>query len=196
MALLMTDMAQGSTAMRTMQQNVYGAEFDKQNTAADAEKRQLDNQKEQQNIQKAEAETQMTRLANVLSENKIQLDKDRREALGKLMKDPEFAKASEEDQIKKMSIAIAAMDPAGSAHLMQAAAAAELKSTQTELKKQDAASRVLGDASSVLKSIDLKDGGAKFRSTLDNMPKEQKEAIERKSPGFFALNDQIGRAHV
>ena len=42
MPYLMTDMAAGSTAARTMQQNMYGAEFDQQNIAADAQSKQIE----------------------------------------------------------------------------------------------------------------------------------------------------------
>lgn len=151
MPLLMTEMAKGSDAMRTMQQNVMGSENDQ--LAEDARKADLQAkiQEDKLQVQQKEQDVNRTRLANIVTQSNIDLNDRVQTAVAALQKDPAYQKASESEQA---TILAKKLEGAGAveeaAKVRDHAAAAELKEAQTKIKTQEAADAELAKGFSMI----------------------------------------------
>lgn len=166
MPYLMTDMAAGSTAARTMQQNMYGAEFDQQNIAADAESKQIALQQEQANVQK-------TKLNNIVTESSIKVSEDKAKAFAKVVADPANKNKSQGDMAMALSAAVMGIDPVAGEALSNTASNADLKAAKAESQRIDNNARQLGDARSVLAAVPLD----KVEEAFKNLPQQSQKAV-------------------
>jgi hypothetical protein len=132
MPFMMTDVAAGSTAARTMQQNAYGAQYDQQNIAAEAQQKQLMLQKTAAETQQLQARAQLEQLQGAMTGLEIQDKEASREATQKLIKtmDPSLPL---EEKLDRISAAIAPFDPKGSKELSDASSAHALKDASAQL---------------------------------------------------------------
>ena len=167
-------MAAGSTAARTMQQNMYGAEFDQQNIAADAQSKQIALQQEQANVQK-------TKLNNIVAESSIKVSEDKAKAFAKVVADPANKDKSQADMAMALSAAVMGIDPVAGEALANTATNADLKQAKADAQRIDNNARQLGDARSILAAV----SPDKFDDTFKNLPPQNQKAVI----------DEIGQAN-
>jgi len=181
MPFLMTDMAAGSTAARTMQQNMYGAQYDEANAAAAAQENQI-------KVKQAEATLQKTKLGNIVSENDIKTDDDSKLKIAALERTPEFQAAlKENDTGKILTMMGTAKSLAGKvedgAKLFTQAEGIDFKKAQTEAKQLDNIRAHISDAAAVLESIPE----AQVAEAFKKLPQDiQKDVISKVGPENWA----------
>ena len=178
MAYLMTDMAAGSTAARTMQQNAYGAQYDQANIAAQAQEAQIKVQQDQANLDKS-------KLNNIVEGSKIDVNTETKAAIGKLAKSAGWQDLSTSDQASKIAAAIMPFDPEKAEKLSMTAANIDYKEALTKAKESDANLRILGGAYASIAETQPEDVGA----LLERMSPEQHKSIEAQIPNFFKENN-------
>jgi hypothetical protein len=184
MPFLMTDVAAGSNAARTMQQNAYGAQFDQQNIAAEAQQKQLQLQKTAAETQQLQARANLEKLQESMLGLEIQDKEESRKAAAKLMQTiaPDTPL---EEQLDKLSVAIAPFDPKGSKELSDASANHALKDANAALKKNEDARQHIGNLDSVVKAIP----NDKLEEVLAQLPPaDVKSVSDRVGPGWAKMS--------
>lgn len=163
----MTDMAAGSTAARTLQQNVYGAQYDQANIAAAAQENQLKVQQEQANLEK-------TKLANLVSETGFKASEESKQKLRALADTPEFKAASD---AQKLRLSAATQFQNGDIdNGVKTLTAAELYDSREVAVKQknlDQQAQVIGNAYGVIAAVP----DNKVDEFVANLPEESKKAL-------------------
>jgi hypothetical protein len=192
MPFMMTDVAAGSTAARTMQQNAYGAQYDQQNIAAEAQQKQLMLQKTAAETQQLQARAQLEQLQGAMTGLEIQDKEASREATQKLIKtmDPSLPL---EEKLDRISAAIAPFDPKGSKELSDASSAHALKDASAQLKKNEDARQHIGNLDSVIKAIP----DDKLNDVLGQLPPEELKAVTDKvGPGWAKMSPSEKKAVI
>jgi hypothetical protein len=197
MAFLMTDVAAGSTAARNLQQNIYGAQYDEANIAADAEQKQLKLQQDRIKTMYAPEETQIkleqdklgnekTRLANTVAETGFNASKDAKTRFEALATTEDYQKA---DPVRKLQMMASSEMETGrveeGAKLLAGAEALEIKDVQTKLKQQESNALIIGNAYAAVKNATPE----QFTKLVSRFPEEQLKAIEAQIPGWSKQTD-------
>jgi len=166
MAFLMTDVAAGSTAARQMQQNVYGAQYDKANIAADAQKKQLDLQQEQANIEK-------TKLSNLVTETGFKAGEESKVKLQQLALSPEFKAADDAGKLRlAAAVQLQSGDVVNGAATFNSAIAQDVKKIANDAKTHAANDEAIGKAYAAISAVPDDDVPAFF----DRLPEANKKA--------------------
>jgi hypothetical protein len=163
---LMESAASGSTAARTMQQNMFGGQYDQQNAAAQAQEQQLKVQQEQANVEK-------TKLSNIVLDSGIQTTKQKTEAINKLKATAGWDQMSSEQQSEAMIKALLPIDPSDAEKMSSAAANAEYKKSLARMKQMDAGREAISNADSTIANIP--DG--EVDNYFKRLPPENQKAI-------------------
>jgi len=198
MALLMTDMAAGATAARTLQQNIYGGQFDKANIAAAAEETQLKLEQDRiktsyapqeaaLKLQQDQANVDRSKLANLVAETGYKSSQDSKAKIASIINSDDFKKA---DSVKRLQMLGAAEMEAGrveeGAKLISGAEALELKETQTRLKQQEANALTVGNAYAVVKALKTPEQQANFFNEMKSQkPEEYQSLVKQIGPSTF-----------
>ena len=194
----MTDMAAGSTAARTLQQNVYGGQFDQANIAAAAEENQLKLQQDRiktsyapeeaaLKLQQDQATVQKSKLANLIAETGYKSSQDSKQKIATIISTDDFKKA---DSVKRLQMLGAAEMESGrveeGAKLIAGAEALELKETQTKLKQQEANALTVGNAYAVVKALKTPEQQANFFNEMKSQkPEEYQSLVNQIGPSTF-----------
>lgn len=167
MPYLMTDVAAGGQAARTMQQNMFGGQYDEQTAA-------LANQENQLKIQQEQANVEKTRLSNLVADSGFKASEDSKAKLQAITKTPEWAAA---DDVKRLQMAAAIQmqsgDIEGGAKTATAAELFATRKTANEVKQLDKQHELVGNAYSVIEGIP----DDQVTSFVDRLPKENKDAL-------------------
>ena len=162
MGYLVSDAAAGSTAARTMQQNVYAAPYDQQNIAADAESKQIRLQTDQANLDK-------TKLSNLISDSDFKIAEDSRDKLKQMAQTPKFKAAEDAEKLKMMgNVQAETGDVKGFSDTMGKASIFEARDIAKSGKEMEDQIANIGRAASNIKFIDPED-----------LPQAQKDAIDK-----------------
>jgi hypothetical protein len=190
---MMESMASGSTAVRQMQQNVYGAQYDQQNIDAAAQKIQLDLQQEQANIEK-------TKLVNLVTDTNFKAAEQSKTKLQQLTASPEFIAANDQSKLRlAAAIQFQSGDITNGVNTLDAVGKLEMKEVLKDLKKQEVTRNVIGNAYATVKNASTESSRTgtqageettPFQSLIDNLPTETKELIKKEIPRFFEQTDQ------
>jgi hypothetical protein len=185
MAFLMTDVAAGSTAARTLQQNVYGGQFDQANIAAAAEENQLKLQQDRiktsyapeeaaLKLQQDQATVQKSKLANLIADTNFKSSEDSKAKLRALADTPEFQNATDAE---KLRLAAATQFKVGDIdNGVKTLASAELYDTRDLALKQktlDQNAQVIGNAYGVIAALP----DDKVDEFVNRLPEENKKAL-------------------
>ena len=181
----MTDMAAGSTAARTLQQNVYGGQFDQANIAAAAEENQLKLQQDRiktsyapeeaaLKLQQDQATVQKSKLANLIADTNFKSSEDSKAKLRALADTPEFQNATDAE---KLRLAAATQFKVGDIdNGVKTLASAELYDTRDLALKQktlDQNAQVIGNAYGVIAALP----DDKVDEFVNRLPEENKKAL-------------------
>lgn len=126
-----------------------------------------------------------TKLSNILSQAKIDMTAEKKSAIEKLTKDPEWSKLSPEDQSRKLAAAVMSIDPTEGERLIKIADSEQAKSYINKLKEHETNRQKIGDALATVRSAT----DEQFQGLLDKMPEDMKKAIKMQIPGFFEEKD-------
>ena len=163
---MMESMASGSTAARQMQQNVYGAQYDQQNIAADAQKKQLDLQQEQANIEK-------TKLGNLVVDTNFKASEESKVKLQQLAGSPEFKAADDPGKLRlAAAIQLQTGDVVNGAATFNSAVALDAKKIASDAKTHAANDEAIGKAYAAISAVPDNDVPAFF----DRLPDANKKA--------------------
>lgn len=181
----MTDVAAGSTAARNLQQNIYGAQYDEANIAADAEQKQLKLQQDRIKTMYAPEEAQLkleqdklgnekTKLANLVTDTNFKASEDSKAKLKALAQTEEFKAA---DDAGKLRLSAAAQfQNADIENGTKTLAASELYVARDLANKQrvlDQTAQQIGNAYGVIAALP----DDKVDEFVGRLPKENKEAL-------------------
>ena len=162
MGYLVSDAAAGSTAARTMQQNVYSAPYDQQNIAADAESKQLRLQTDQANLDK-------TKLSNLISDSEFKASTDSKDKLKQMAQTPQFKAADDAEKLKMMgNVQAETGDVKGYSDTMGKASLFEARDIAKAGKEMEDQIANIGRAASNIKFMNP-----------DDLPQAQKDAIDK-----------------
>lgn len=163
---MMESMASGSTAARQMQQNVYGAQYDQANIAADAQKKQLDLQQEQANIEK-------TKLSNLVAETGFKAGEESKTKLQQLAQSPDFKAADDAGKLRlAAAVQLQSGDVVNGAATYNAAIAQDVKKIANDAKTHAANDEAIGKAYAAISAVPDADVPAFF----DRLPEANKKA--------------------
>ena len=181
----MTDVAAGSTAARNLQQNIYGAQYDEANIAADAEQKQLKLQQDRIKTMYAPEEAQLkleqdklgnekTKLANLVTDTNFKASEDSKAKLKALAQTEEFKLA---DDAGKLRLSAATQfQNADIENGTKTLAASELYVARDLANKQrvlDQTAQQIGNAYGVIAALP----DDKVDEFVGRLPKENKEAL-------------------
>lgn len=181
----MTDMAAGATAARTLQQNVYGGQFDKANIAAAAEEAQLKLEQDRiktsyapqeaaLKLQQDQANVDRSKLANLVADTNFKSSEDSKQKLRALAETPEFKAATDAE---KLRLAAATQFKVGDIdNGVKTLASAELYDTRDLALKQkalDQNAQIIGNAYGVIAALP----DDKVNEFVDRLPEENKKAL-------------------
>lgn len=192
MAYMMSDLATGSTAVRALQQNVLGAQYDPANIAAAAEENQLKLQQDRIKAAYAPQEAELkvkqeqqsidqTRLSNLVNQSKIDMTAEKKAAITKITSDPEYSKLSPADQSRKLAAAVMAIDSADGERFTRIADSENAKELVNKLKEHEVNRQNIGDALATVRGA----SDDQFQGLVEKMPEDMKKAIKMHIPGFF-----------
>lgn len=169
MATMMDDFAGGSDAVRLMQRNIYGAQYDQQNIAADAEKKQLDNAVEKQRIKANDFQQAMT-------ESGYKASEEAKAKIAQLSKSKEFLAKPVYEQMNEIAVIESSVNPEKANTLFKASSDAALKDEMQEARKQQRMSNNLTSLSNASRAIPEERLGEFF----DQLPAEGKAEIAKR----------------
>jgi hypothetical protein len=167
MAFLMTDVAAGSTAARTLQQNALGAQYDEANIANAAEQNKLKTQQDQLNVEK-------TRLSNLVADTGFKAGEASKQKLRELAETDEFKKATDAERLR-LSAAVQFKN-ADIENGVKTLAAAELYDSRELANKQkilDQTAQQIGNAYGVIAALP----DDKVDEFVGRLPEENKKAL-------------------
>ena len=167
MAFLMTDVAAGSTAARTLQQNALGAQYDEANIANAAEQTKLKTQQDQLNVEK-------TRLSNLVADTGFKAGEASKQKLRELADTDEFKKATDAERLR-LSAAVQFKN-ADIENGVKTLAAAELYDSRELANKQkilDQTAQQIGNAYGVIAALP----DDKVDEFVGRLPEENKKAL-------------------
>ena len=201
MPYMMSDLAEGSKAVNQLQQNIAAAPYVGDLTKAASERKiqedrlaaQYAPQQAALEQQQAEANLQKSKLASTVLESGIKVDADKKAAITKLTTEPTWATLSASEQQAKMASAIMAIDPTDGEKLLNSSVASLQKEALVKAKEADRAREVIGSAYSAI----AKATPAEVQSIINQMPPDQRKAIEAQIPGFFKeTNSELQKSQL
>ena len=175
MAFLMTDMAAGSTAARTLQQNAYGAQYDEANTAAAAEQMQQKTQENKIKLEQGQLDVEKSRLANLVADTGFKASQESKQKLRELTDTEEFKTADDAGKVRlwAMTEAKVSGDPTKLASNLQAAEILDAKAIATKQKQLDQNAQVIGNAYGVIAALP----DDKVEEFVGRLPEENRKAL-------------------
>jgi len=201
MPYMMSDLAEGSTAVRQLQQNVAAAPYVQDLTQAASERKiqedrlakQYAPQEAAMKIAQEEQTLQQTKLANLVSQAKIDMTSEKKAAITKITADPEYAKLSPEDQSRKLASAVMGIDTADGERLIKIADSEQAKGYINKLKEHEVNRQSISDGLATVRGAT----DEQFQGLIEKMPDDMKTAIKRHIPGFFEERDpKLQRAQL
>ena len=193
MPLMMSDLTAGSTAVRGLQQNVLGAQYDAANIAAAAEETQLKLQQDRIKAQYAPEEARLKaaqeqqnieakRLANLVTDTGIKATETSKAKLQALTKTDEWAKADDAQRLRlSAAVQFETGDVEGGAKTLASSELYETRKVANQQKTLDQQSQLIGDVYGVLSAMP----DSKVEETFNNLPEANRKA----------LIDQVGEAN-
>jgi len=175
MAFLMTDAAAGSNAARTLQQNIYGAQYDEANTAAAAEQMQQKTQENKIKLEQGQLDVEKTRLANLVADTGFKASQESKQKLRELTDTEEFKTADDAGKVRlwAMTEAKVSGDPTKLASNLQAAEILDAKAIATKQKQLDQNAQVIGNAYGVIAALP----DDKIDEFVGRLPEENRKAL-------------------
>ena len=185
MPFMMSDVTAGSTAVRGLQQNVLGAQYDAANIAAAAEETQLKLQQDRIKAQYAPEEAALKvaqekqnieakRLANLVSDTSFKATEASKVKLQALTKTDEWAKADDAQRLRlSAAVQFESGDVENGAKTLASSELYETRAVANKQKTLDQQSQLIGDVYGVLSAMP----DSKVQETFDNLPEENKKAL-------------------
>jgi hypothetical protein len=175
MAFLMTDVAAGSNAARTLQQNMYGAQYDEANTAAAAEQMQQKTQENKIKLEQGQLDVEKSRLANLVADTGFKASQESKQKLRELTETEEFKTADDAGKVRlwAMTEAKVSGDPTKLASNLQAAEILDAKAIATKQKQLDQNAQVIGNAYGVIAALP----DDKIDEFVGRLPEENRKAL-------------------
>jgi hypothetical protein len=175
MAFLMTDVAAGSNAARTLQQNMYGAQYDEANTAAAAEQMQQKTQENKIKLEQGQLDVEKSRLANLVADTGFKASQESKQKLRELTETEEFKTADDAGKVRlwAMTEAKVSGDPTKLASNLQAAEMLDAKAIATKQKQLDQNAQVIGNAYGVIAALP----DDKIDEFVGRLPEENRKAL-------------------
>jgi hypothetical protein len=172
----MSDMAAGSSAVRTLQENYGAAPYAAAEGAAKAQEAGVKLEQEQLNVEK-------TRLNNLVADTNFKATEDSRAKLQELTKSKEWTEAKDSDRLRMMSVAqMKSNDVEGGYKTLLAAESYDAKEAATEAKKLANADELLAKSYAILKTASPE----QVDSFFAEMPKDQQDTLMAKvGPGVW-----------
>ena len=170
----MTDMVAGSNAARTLQQNVYGAQYDEANTAAAAEQMQQKTQEGKIKLEQDQLNVEKTKLSNLVADTGFKASESSKAKLRALAETPEFKTATDAEKLR-LSAAIQFQN-ADVENGVKTLTAAELYDTRELANKQktlDQTAQQIGNAYGVIAAVP----DDKVNEFVNQLPEESKKAL-------------------
>ena len=198
---MMSDLAEGSTAVRQLQQNVAAAPYVGDLTKAASERKiqedrlaaQYAPQEAAMKIAQEEQTLQQTKLANLVGQAKIDMTAEKKAAITKLTADPEYAKLSPEDQSRKLASAVMGIDTADGERFIKIADSEQAKGYINKLKEHEVNRQNIADGLATVRGAT----DEQFAGLIQKMPEDMKKAIKMHIPGFFEERDpKLQRAQL
>ena len=197
MAYMMSDLTAGSTAVRQLQQNAIGSQYDAAAIAAGAEETQLKLEQDrlkalyapQQAALKIEQEQkaiEQTRLSNLINQSKINVDAEKKAAILKVTADPEYSKLSPADQSRKLAAAVMGIDSADGERFTRLADSEDSKSIINSLKEHEENRLQIGNALATIRGAT----DEQMTELINKMPDPMKASVKANIPGFFEQTDR------
>jgi hypothetical protein len=181
MPLLMTDMAAGSSAVRQMQQNMLGAKYDEANIAAAADEIQQKDQQAKLETQQKQLDLNKTRLANMVTQAKVDLDSKVQSAIAEAQSDPAYQKASESDQAKMIASALnKAGAPLEASKFREQSAKAEESENKAKISAMEKADDELSKAHATIADA----SSEQMKKIIAGWTPEQKAAVKSQIPNY------------
>ena len=170
----MTDVAAGSTAARTLQQNIYGAQYDQANIAAAAEQNQQKIQEGNIKLEQDQLNVDKTKLANLVADTGFKASEASKQKLRELAETDEFKKATDAEKLR-LSAAVQFKN-ADIENGVKTLTAAELYDTRELANKQkllDQTAQQIGNAYGVIAALP----DDKVDEFVGRLPEENKKAL-------------------
>ena len=171
----MTDAAAGSNAARTLQQNIYGAQYDEANTAAAAEQMQQKTQENKIKLEQGQLDVEKSRLANLVADTGFKASQESKQKLRELTDTEEFKTADDAGKVRlwAMTEAKVSGDPTKLASNLQAAEILDAKAIATKQKQLDQNAQVIGNAYGVIAALP----DDKVEEFVGRLPEENRKAL-------------------
>lgn len=183
----MTDMAAGSNAARTLQQNVYGAQYDEANTAAAAEQMQQKTQEGKIKLEQDQLNVEKTKLSNLVADTGFKASEFSKAKLRALAETPEFKAATDAEKLR-LSAAIQFQN-ADVENGVKTLTAAELYDTRELANKQkilDQNAQQVGNAFAVVDALKTPEQRAAFFKEMETQqPEQYQNLIKQIGPSTF-----------
>jgi hypothetical protein len=197
MPYMMSDLTAGSTAVRQLQQNAIGSQYDAAAIAAGAEETQLKLEQDrlkalyapQQAALKIEQEQkaiEQTRLSNLINQSKINVDAEKKAAILKVTEDPGYSRLSPADQSRKLAAAVMGIDSADGERFTRLADSEDSKSIINSLKEHEENRLQIGNALATVRGAT----DEQMTELINKMPDPMKASIKANIPGFFEQTDR------
>ncbi len=195
----MTDVAAGSTAARNLQQNIYGAQYDEANIAADAEQKQLKLQQDRIKTMYAPEEAKLkleqdqlgnekTRLANLVADTGFKASQESKQKLRELTDTEDFKTADDAGKVRlwAMTEAKVSGDPTKLVSNLQAAEMLDAKAIATKQKQLDQNAQQMGNAFAVVDALKTPEQQIQFFKEMETQqPEQYQNLIKQIGPSTF-----------
>lgn len=193
----MSDLTAGSTAVRQLQQNAIGSQYDAAAIAAGAEETQLKLEQDRLKALYAPIEAdakakqdkqtlESTRLSNLVNQSKIDVNSEKKAAILKVTADPKYSKLSPADQSRKLAAAVMGIDSADGERFTKLADSEDSKATINALKEHEENRLQIGNALATVRGAT----DDQMTELINKMPDPMKASIKANIPGFFEQTDR------
>jgi hypothetical protein len=197
MPYMMSDLTAGSTAVRQLQQNAIGSQYDAAAIAAGAEETQLKLEQDRLKalyapqeaalkIEQEQKAIEQTRLSNLINQSKINVNSEKKAAILKATADPEYSKLSPADQSRKLAAAVMGIDSADGERFTKLADSEDSKSIINSLKQHEDNRLQIGNALATIRGAT----DDQMTELINKMPDPMKTSIKANIPGFFEQTDR------
>jgi hypothetical protein len=164
-----------------MQQNVMGAKYDEANLAAAADEIQQKSQQAKLETQQKQLDINRTRLANIMSQAKVDLDGRVQGAIAEVQKDPKYQSATESEQSDMMAAAVEkAGDPMAASRIRENSALAEQRTSNAKIKASEAAHDELSRAEATIHDATPE----QMKQIIASWTPEQKAVVKSQIPNY------------
>lgn len=184
----MTDVAAGSNAARTLQQNMYGAQYDEANIAAAADQMQQKTQEGKIKLEQDQLNVEKSRLANLVADTGFKASQESKQKLRDLTETEEFKTADDAGKVRlwAMTEARVSGDPTKLASNLQAAEILDAKAIATKQKQLDQNAQVIGNTFAVLDALKTPEQREAFFKEMETQqPEQYQNLIKQIGPSTF-----------